>query len=97
MTPNGPCFMCGEPTGRYDDDLKRWACSVCHPEPVAWELKLLDDERRDLERDAEVELVPELVAVRRRVHDEAAERAVARSQARSPMKSRDMTRRPAGH
>jgi len=46
MTPNGPCFMCGEPTGRYDDDLKRWACSVCHPEPVAWELKLLDDERR---------------------------------------------------
>lgn len=40
MTPGGPCFQCREFTGRHDPDRRRWACSLCWPEPLGWELSL---------------------------------------------------------
>lgn len=35
MTAGGKCFGCGEFTGRYDTDRKRWACRACWPHSVS--------------------------------------------------------------
>ncbi len=42
MTSHGLCWQCGQTTGRYDIDARRWACRTCWPRRLPYECQIQD-------------------------------------------------------
>lgn len=42
MTSHGLCWQCGQTTGRYDVEQRRWACRTCSPKRLPGDYRLHD-------------------------------------------------------